>query len=82
MRFRDGSDSEYASNSVQIQGKMLRRPWQWLHKRSGKKAWALHEKLKLTETENGETSEEQSQEHAHHFLWHHKEFVPAGRLNS
>jgi hypothetical protein len=37
-----------------------RRPWQWLDKRSGKKAWAVHGKFKLTETEKGDTGEEQS----------------------
>jgi hypothetical protein len=34
----------------------------------------VHGKSKLTETENGETDEEQSQEHVHNFL-SHKEFV-------
>jgi hypothetical protein len=33
-----------------------------------KKALAVNGKSKLTETENGETGEEQSLEHAHHFL--------------
>jgi hypothetical protein len=28
------------------------------------------EKSKLTMPENGETDGKQSQEHAHHFLWH------------
>jgi hypothetical protein len=41
------------------------------------------EKSKLTETEKGETGEEQSQEHAHHFFdikgIVHKEFFLAGQ---
>jgi hypothetical protein len=40
-------------------------------------------KSKFTETEKGQTGEEQSQEHAHNFLEikeiAHKEFVLAGR---
>jgi hypothetical protein len=36
--------------------------------RSGKKARAVHGKTKLTETEKGETDEEQSQEHVHNFF--------------
>jgi hypothetical protein len=39
-----------------------------LDKRSGKKAWAVHGKSKLTETEKGEKGEEQSQDHANHFF--------------
>jgi hypothetical protein len=37
------------------------------------------EMSRLTETEKGDTVEEQSQELAHNFLWHHKEFILAGR---
>jgi hypothetical protein len=43
-----------------------------------------HEKSKLTETEKGETGEEQSQEHAHHFDIKgivHKEFVMARQMS-
>jgi hypothetical protein len=44
-----------------------------LGKHSGKKAWAilrcLNDISKLTETENGETAEHQTQQHAHHFTW-------------
>jgi hypothetical protein len=69
MRFRDGSDEGTASNFVRISEKVWRRPWQWLGKCSGKKAWAV-----LTETGKGETDEVQSQEHAHYFLWHQREY--------
>jgi hypothetical protein len=41
------------------------RSWQWLNKRSRKKAWAVHRKSKLTETKTGETGGGQSQEYAH-----------------
>jgi hypothetical protein len=49
--------------------KVRRRPWQWLDKCLGKKAWTVHGNSTLTETENGETGEEQSQDHVHHFIW-------------
>jgi hypothetical protein len=54
-------------------GKVLQIPWQWLDKHSRKKAWAIHgclnEMLGSEQTEKGETGEEQSQEHAHNFLF-------------
>jgi hypothetical protein len=34
----------------------------------GEESMSVHGKFKLTETENGEIGEEQSQEHAHNFL--------------
>jgi hypothetical protein len=48
-------------------GKVWQRPWHWLERN---KAQAVHRKSKLTETEKGETGEEQSQEHDNHFLLH------------
>jgi hypothetical protein len=73
VRFRDVSDNGTA-NVHQVlcksRQRVLRRPWQWLDKRLGKKAWAVHGKSKLTQTKKGEKGEEQSEENAHHFLWH------------
>jgi hypothetical protein len=50
---------------------------------SGKKAWAAHGKFKLTNSEKGETDEEQSQDHVHHFSltskissWQAKQSIP------
>jgi hypothetical protein len=40
----------------------------------GRKALGVHGKPKLTENEKGETGEEQSQEHAHHFSLTSKTF--------
>jgi hypothetical protein len=85
MRFRDGSDKGSASNVVQISEKVGRRPWQWWDKRSGKKAWTLHWKYKLTEIEKGKTGEEQSHDHARNFHWHQWGFsrrIRPGRPNS
>jgi hypothetical protein len=60
MRFRDGSD-KFCTRL----GTSVTEPVQWLDKCLAKKAWAIHRKSKLTETEKGETGEE----HAHNFLW-------------
>jgi hypothetical protein len=62
MRFRNECDKGTASNLAQISEKV--------DMRSGKKAWALHGKSKITDTWKGEKDEKQSQEHAYHFLWH------------
>jgi hypothetical protein len=50
-------------------GKCETETWQWLDKNSGKNAWAVHGKSKLTATKKDETGEDQSVEHVHHFLW-------------
>jgi hypothetical protein len=68
---------------VQISEKVWQRPWQWLDKRLGKKAWAVHGKSKLTKTEKSET--EQSKMHAHNFLWRqgdYSQIIRSGRPNS
>jgi hypothetical protein len=49
MRFCNVSNKGTASKFVQISEKMQLRPWQWL----GKKAWAIHRKSKLTDSEKG-----------------------------
>jgi hypothetical protein len=68
MWFLAGSDKGTATNFAQISEKVRREPWQWLDKRSRKKSWSVYETYELTGTgKHGETSEEQSQEHAHHF---------------
>jgi hypothetical protein len=69
MRYRNGSDKVTASNIVQISEKVqLRPPWQWLDKLLGIKHEPCPRNSKINETEKGKTGEEQSQEHAHHFL--------------
>jgi hypothetical protein len=57
MRFRDGSGKGRASDFVQISLKCDGDPG-----KDRRKAWAVHGKSKLTETEKGETGEEQFQE--------------------
>jgi hypothetical protein len=85
MRLRNGSDKGRTSNFVQISEKGRRRPWQWLDKRSVKEAWVQHGKIKLSETEKGETGEEQSHERSHLFYFFdikgivHKEIVMANQ---
>jgi hypothetical protein len=68
MCFWDGANSECSSNFVQILEKVQWRPWQWLDKRLGKKARAIHGKFKLTKTEKGKTCGKQRQENTHIFL--------------
>jgi hypothetical protein len=48
--FCNGSDSAGSSNVVQSRKKVRQRPWQWLEKCSGKRAWAVHRKSKFTKT--------------------------------
>jgi hypothetical protein len=74
-------NSECASNFEQISEKVWWRPWQWLDMCSRKKAWAIHGRSKLTETEKGETGVEQSQEHDQYFL-RHRSFIKKNRLGT
>jgi hypothetical protein len=71
MRFRHGSNKRAALHFVYISENMRRRPFKWLDKRSGKKAWTVHGCLNGVlgsgQTENGETGQEQNEEHAHYF---------------
>jgi hypothetical protein len=81
MRFHNGSDKGIATDFVQISEKVLRRPWQWLDKNSGKTAGVVHGKSRLTETEKGETDEE----HTYNLLWHQGDCslrIHPGRPNS
>jgi hypothetical protein len=83
-RFRDEFDKGTASNFVQISEKVRRKPWQWLDKRSGNKAWAIHRKSKLTETEE-EARQAKSEVKGILVIFFditgivHKEFVLAGQ---
>jgi hypothetical protein len=82
--FCDVPNKGTASDFVQISEKVCQRPWQRLDKRSRKRTWATHGKSKLTKTEKNETSEEQSQGHAYHFLWHREvcsQIIHPGRPN-
>jgi hypothetical protein len=72
MWFSDGSNKGTVSNFVQNLEKMRRTPWQWLDKCSEKKAWAVLEKYKLTETEKRQGRRRASQDYTHNF------FTPSG----
>jgi hypothetical protein len=82
MWFHDGSESECASNFVQISENVRRRPWQWLDRHLGRKAWAIHGQSKLTKTEKCGTGEEQRSysiifSHIKGIV--HKEFILVGQ---
>jgi hypothetical protein len=51
---------------------MIRQPF-------GKGRINSSRKVQIRQDRKDEIGEEQSQEHAHHFLWHHYEFVMAGQ---
>jgi hypothetical protein len=70
MQFCDGSDKGKAAHFVHVSEKLRRILWLRLDKRSGKKVWAVRGKCNITETDKGETGEEQSQEHPHTILWY------------
>jgi hypothetical protein len=73
IRFRDGSDSECASNFVQISKKknatetlaMIRQAFR---KESVSRTRVLNGKLGSGQTEKGETGEQQSHKQSHNFL--------------
>jgi hypothetical protein len=54
MRFRDRSDKGTASNFVQILERVQHGPWKCLYRRTGKKAWAVHGKPRVTEPKKGD----------------------------
>jgi hypothetical protein len=68
VRLCDGSDKGTESNFVHFSEKIRQRPWQWLDKRSVKKARTVQGEYKLTDIEKKrEAREEKSREHAHNF---------------
>jgi plasmid maintenance system killer protein len=66
MRFLDRSDKGTASNYVQILEKRVAKILAMIRQAFGEESMSCR-KSKHTETEKGETGEEQSQEHVHHF---------------
>jgi hypothetical protein len=74
MRFRDGSNKGTASHFVQISEK-VQNALAVIRQSFGEETMSrtrVFERNALFKADGkGETSEEQSQEHAHHFLRHH-----------
>jgi hypothetical protein len=86
MRFHDRSYKGTESHFVQISGIVRQRPWKLLDKRSGKKAWAVHGKSKLIETEKARHVKSNVKSMLIIFRdvkeIFHKEFVPADQTGN